>query len=461
MAKHSFLSTGLILLGLILAACSQPTPTPPPADTPVPPAAGESLEARAQAFVEQLAAAEFEAAVAQFDSAMTDALPADKLREVWVSLNTQVGRYQGQAGTRAETQSPYEIIYVVCEFGDTYLDAKVVYNRAGQIAGLFFVPSQGPDAQPQGYVAPDYADLDAIQEVDVTVGEGEWALPGTLTLPAGTGPFPAVVLVHGSGPNDRDESIGPNKPFRDLAWGLATRGVAVLRYDKRTLVHGAQMADLDITVKEETLDDALAAVALLRSRPEVDAERVFLLGHSLGAMLSPRIGAQDPGLAGLVVMAGNARPLEDLVLTQVRYLFELNGSLSADEQAQLAELEAQVARVKDPNLSPDTPAEELPLGIPAGYWLDLRGYDPLAVAAELEMPLLILQGGRDYQVTTVDFEAWGAALAGRPKVSLQLYPALNHLFMEGEGPGTPDEYQRPGHVAAVVIDDLVRFIEQH
>src|SRR4051794_36392117 len=143
-------------------------------------------------------------------------------------------------------------------------------------------------------------------EEPVVVGSGEWALPGTLTLPTGTGPFPAVVLVHGSGPHDRDETIGPNKPFRDLAWGLATRGIAVLRYEKRTKEHGAKFVkENTYTLRSEVIDDVRAAVALLRSHRSVDPKRIFVAGHSQGAVAAPRVAELEPGLGGVILLAGN------------------------------------------------------------------------------------------------------------------------------------------------------------
>jgi len=464
----------LVLMGL-LAACSQPTPTLVPTLAPtstpkpeaavtvefmVPDAVGE-LEAQAQAFVDLLVEGSFDAAVELFDDTMTEALPADQLQEIWLGLNLQVGVYQEQLGTRVEEQAPYQIVYVVCQFEAALIDVKVVFDETALIAGLFFAPSAGLDSESRVYSAPDYVDSTSFEEVEIVVGDGEWELPGTLTLPlAEDGPFPAVVLVHGSGPNDRDESIGPNKPFRDLAWGLASQGLVVLRYDKRTRVYAEELAAMDeITVQEETIDDALAAVALLRETENVDPERIFVLGHSLGGMLAPRIAASDPSIAGIIVLAGNTRPLEDLILAQIGYLAELDGSVSDSEQQQLFLLEQQVDNVKDDNLSERTPAAALPMEVPAHYWLDLRGYDPAAAAAGLDLPMLIMQGVRDYQVTEEeDYQGWQTALAGRPDVAFRLYAGLNHLFIEGEGKGTPDEYQLPGNVAGYVLDDIVSWL---
>ena len=405
--------------------------------------AGES-EQKARDFVGLLASGSFAEAESRMDDTMRAALPQEKLADVWRGLESQVGAFREVQGTRVEQSGDYTVVYVTTAFGTQTLDTKVVFDAAGKVAGLFFVPTAaGSAGTSTSYEPPAYVTADAFTEQEVTVGTGEWALPGTLSLPTGTGPFPAVVLVHGSGPQDRDETIGPNKPFRDLAGGLASRGVAVLRYDKRTKVYAQQMAGSAdrITTKEETVDDAVSAVRLLRERPDIDPNRIFVLGHSLGGTLAPRIGAASADVAGLILLAGAARPLEDVILEQTTYLLGLQSGLSdAERTSQIDEMRAQVAKVKDPALSVDTPAGELPLGIPAAYWLDLRGYDPPAAAAGLATRVLVLQGGRDYQVTTQDYDLWRAALAGRPGDDFKLYPDLNHLFMTGSG------HEYPGRV---------------
>jgi dienelactone hydrolase len=279
-------------------------------------------------------------------------------------------------------------------------------------------------------------------------------------MPNGQGAFPAVVLIHGSGPNDRDETVGANKPFKDLAWSLASRGIAVLRYDKRTKVHADELAWLanGITVKEETTDDALAAVDLLRRTDDIDAERIFVLGHSLGGMLAPRMAQADRDIAGLIIMAGPTRPLEDLVVEQTQYIVSLSGDVSAQEQRQVEAIRQEVAAIKALKPSMDVSAQDQLLGAPPQYWLDLQGYNPAAAASVLPQPMLILQGERDYQVTLIDFQGWVDALSGRSDVLLKSYPDLNHLFISGAGQSTPEEYLTPDNVAAIVIDDVANWI---
>jgi len=435
-------------------SASSPETTAPVSAPPADQAQVDRLTERALDLVGLLAAGRYLDAHQTFDDTMKAALPPESVEEVWTALLQQVGVYEGPSAVRSESVGEHTAIIVQTEFEQAPIDIRVVYGDDERVAGLFFQPAQITQE------SPPYADPAAFTERVITVGSGPWELPGTLTLPVGEGPFPALVLVHGSGPNDRDETLGPNKPFRDLAEGLAAAGVAVLRYDKRTLRYAEAMAtEEDITVREETVDDALAAVEALRALPEVSEGDIFVLGHSLGGMLVPRIGLDDPDIAGFVVAAGAARPLEDLILEQTRYLFSLEQKTpGAEQRAALAALEAQVERVKDPDLSAETPAAELPLAIPVAYWLDLRGYDPPVAARELGRPLLIIQGGRDYQVTEADFALWEKALAGEAGVELILYPELNHLFMPGEGPPRPTEYLRPGHVAGQVVRDIARFL---
>jgi uncharacterized protein len=428
-----------LLFGAPLAACAETT---------------NAVTAAAE-FVGLLAKQDFPGCVARFDATMKGALPEAKLREVWQTLGTQAGPFKKQLRTRAEKYGGYDIIFVTCQFEKTTLDAKVVFDAKRQVAGLFFVPSR---AAPGPETLPSYVRTNSFQEKAVKVGAGEWTLPGTLTLPVRPGPWPGVVLVHGSGPLDRDETIGPNKPFRDLAWGLATRGIAVLRYEKRTKEHPAKvLAAGRLTVKEETIDDALSAVALLRHTAGIDSRHLFVLGHSLGGLVAPRIGQADPAIAGLIVLAGSTRPLEDLMVEQTRYILSVEGKMSPAAESKLAELQAQVARVKKLT-SADATNSALVLGAPAAYWLDLRSYDAVATARALQQRMLILQGGRDYQVTEADFDGWKQGLAARSNVTFKLFPDLNHLFMSGQGKSTPAEYEQAGHVAGAVVDVIAEWV---
>ena len=380
-------------------------------------------------------------------------ISAAELAKVGALIKTY-GAMEKIADPAVTKSGPNTIVVFPAKFATQNINFRIIVNSAGLVAGFFQLPG-GVNWQ-----RPEYSRPATFQERDVTVGEGEWKLPGTLTVPVGPGPFPAAVLVHGSGPNDRDETVGGAKVFKDLAEGLASRGIVVLRYEKRTLQYRARVAGIaNFTVQEETVDDAVKAIALVRTQAEVNGARVFVIGHSLGAYVAPRIAERDGKLAGLVLMAGNARPVEDLMVEQVTYM----GATGTDPanakvfQAQLEKAKAFQANVK--KLEPgdeDSPALG---GVPVAYWVDLKGYDPAAAAKKLGIPMLILQGERDFQVTMADFAMWKTAVGSAKGVVMKSYPALNHLFVAGEGKSLPGEYAKPGHVAPPIIDDIANFVK--
>jgi dienelactone hydrolase len=413
-----------------------------------------NLEERARALITAAAKEDFKAACKDFDEGMNKAMPPDKFAETWKGLVKQVGSLKKQGKATPEKVQKYDVVWVECQFENGTLYTRVVFDGEGRVTGLSFRPI-GPAGE---YRAPSYVKRESFKESEVRIGEGDWILPGTLTIPVGDGPFPAVVLVHGSGPHDRDETLGPSRPFRDLAWGLASQGIAVLRYEKRTKEHGAKFAkDKGATVKEEVLDDALAAVALLRKTKGIDGKRIFVLGHSLGAMAAPRIGQLDSEIAGLILMAGPSRPMADVLIEQLTYVLSVDPS--PRQKAAVEKLKAQAEKLKDPKLSPDTPAEELPFGVSARYWLSMNDLAPVETAKKAKQPLLILQGGRDYQSTMDDFDGWKKALSAQPRATLKSYPRLNHLFAEGEGKARPAEYQKEGHVAKEVVEDIAAWVK--
>ena len=419
-------------------------------------------------FISTLVDEDFAAAVTYFDDQMLNALPAADLKTAWAQVIDQAGDYQSELSRTQDMADGYDVVIATTQFQKTALNIRMVFDSDQRMAGLFFQPATSPTSTTGAWQPPEYADPARVTEADVTIGEGKWELPGTLTTPTDASPWPAVVLVHGSGPNDRAETIGPNKPFRDLALGLASRGITVLAYDKRSLTHGAAMAAVEgMTAQDEVVDDAVLAVELLRATDGVDPDRVWLLGHSLGGMLAPRIAEQADRLAGLVILAGAARPLDELILEQTRYLSERDGNVTAEERSALDKVEEQVAAIRDPDLDASTPAANL-LGVPASYWLDLRGYAAPEIAATLDVPILVLQGERDYQVTMADFALWKKALGTRDNVTLTSFPELNHLMMaapaptsaspDTEGLSGPEEYEVAGHVDEAVIDAIASHI---
>ena len=457
-ARQTFFQLLMAIVAFIAiagdGAASLQAETNSPVDNSAAKDASQGSSAVAQSFVARLATNDFSGATEYYDATMKSALPAEKLSAIWLGLLKEAGPFQKVDHVQAEHLSGYLVVYVTCQFEKQLIAVKVVVDNTGKVAGLFFVPGQPAQSE-----CPAYANPSLFREQPVVVGSGEWQLPGTLTVPKTQGPFPAVVLVQGSGPQDRDETIGQNKPFRDLAWGLASKGIAVLRYEKRTKAYASKLAALQngLTVRQETISDALAAAQLLRQSDGVAPGRVFVLGHSLGGILAPRIGAADTQLAGLIILAGAARPIEDLMLEQTLFQASLAGQATPDSTTRVEEIKRQVAAVKA--LSNTSPTNAFLLGAPASYWLDLKDYQPATAARQLAMPLLILQGENDCQVSfQADFSLWRQALAGRKQATFKSYPALNHLFIRVDSQSTGAEYEAPGHVDADVVRDIADWV---
>lgn len=375
--------------------------------------AQQTPQAAARAAATEFAEGRFTELYARFDTRMRAAVTEQALRQlVAPQIIGSAGAFERVDGeTTCRAASGVQACVTPLLFENARLSLRIAVDAGSQVVGLF-VAGMEPRGTPGG----------------LSVAAGDLRLPAVLTLPEAAGPHPVIVLVHGSGSHDGDETIGPNKPFRDLAEGLQARGVGTLRYFKRGRL---KPLGPEATLRDETIDDALAAVRLARDQKGVDPSRVFLLGHSLGGYLAPHIATRDPRLRGVVVLAGNTRPMRESLLDQVRHL---TGSESGFDEAWAS--------------------------LPARYQTGLPDYDPVAVAQSLQIPMLILQGGRDYQVTAKDFERWQTGLAGRPNATLALYPSLNHLFIEGQGTSMPAEYMVPGRVADAVVGDIAAWVQR-
>lgn len=386
---------------------------------------------------------------ATFAPVMLNAMTEDALGTAWREMQGKAGAFQSILSAREDPpRDGFRTIVVTTRHAKGPMDVRVVYDKDEKVSGLWFSPGKAE------WSAPPYAKPSTFSEQEVSVGP----LPGTLTLPKAPGPARAVVLVHGSGPNDRDESVGAARPFKDLAWGLASRGIAALRYEKRSkfapgTLSGAFDQDDEVTF------DTKAAVALLAGRAEIDPKHIVLVGHSQGGSMAPRIARAEPRLAGIVVLAGSTRPFDRLLVDQWRYLLGLQ---NMDEGARATKLEGLRDELRRARSEGDD-AELVEVGgskAPRRYWRDLLRHEGQTIAKDLSIPILVAQGGRDYQVTLEDFGGWKLALGARSGVTFRLYPSLNHLFVKGEGTSTPDEYRWPGHVDPAVIEDLSRWIAE-
>lgn len=340
---------------------------------------------------------------------------------------------------------------VPCRFALAERDIVLIPDDEGAIDGLVIDLYTGPE-QAKSAETRNYTELQLALPVEELNGE----LPGTLTIPEGEGPFPAVVLVHGSGPSDRDESIGMLKPFRDIAEDLAGKGIAVYRFEKRTLVYGGIMAaDRSATLMDESVVDAARAVQMLAGQEKIDPERIFVLGHSLGGTAIPAIDlelkSKPVHARGYILMAPGARRLDEIIRDQYDFLAALMPEAESEREAVFADLD----RLENPDALKE---EDVIAGAYAEYWKWLIGYDAVSLAADIDVPCLLLQGEEDYQVTMEDYQLFRNATEGMDNWIFKSYPGLVHTFTEGKKAEGPAAYTRNGHVSGNVTADIAEFI---
>lgn len=311
--------------------------------------------------------------------------------------------------------------------------------------------AQGPRPQTPRPPFPYRAEEVAFDSVP-----GQVRLAGTLTLPAGKGPFPAAVLITGSGQQDRDETILGHKPFLVLADALTRRGIAVLRLDDRGA--GGSTGDFAKASMEDFVIDAQAAVRALRARPDIDPAKVGLIGHSEGGMIGPAVASQDPKIAFVVMMAGPGVPMHDVMAAQRAAIGRAAGANPANmainemlvQRAETAMAGARDAADADgrirkaladftPTLPPAV-IDRVVRQLSGAGMRSMLAYDPRAPLTTLRIPVLALDGSKDTQVVAAqNLPALREALKGDPQATVMEMPGLNHLFQTA-GTGSPNEY---------------------
>jgi len=412
---------------------------------------GKDPETMAVALVTDLSRGEYQKAIDNFDYTveMKKALNKAAYEEIWTQLQTQNGLFIKINGTKIVENGDYLSVRIQSAFEKSNIDLQVTFDGNNIISGFHILEYSGDTAST---VVPDN-----IKEESITFGEDAFLLSGTLTTPTQGENFPCVILVQGLGPQDRNETLGPNAPFRDIAWGLAQQGIASIRYDKRTKTYGDHMGE-NFTPREETIDDVIHALAYAQKMSQINGNSLFILGHGFGGYLMPKIAEQTPDAAGYIILGGSTSPLEDLMIRQYDYLASLDNTITNDEAEFMSQAKTSWNEVKQ--LTPDSNETSSQLmGIAKDYWLYLKDYNPIVIMKSVEKPVIILQGEGDYETDMTEFGHWKSALADKTNVTLKSYPGLNHLFIMGNGSKSPEEYEIPGKVSQEVINDLASFIQ--
>ena len=423
---------------------------------------------QAEVFVLAMVEGDFDAATGMFGQAMADALDAAGLRGIWDGIVAQAGDFVDFYDAENLAFEEFFISFLTARHEESGVVLRIVFSEEGLIMGFF------TDGFPQ-LEERTISQRDGFTEYPVVLGEGTaFPLDATLAMPDdASSPVPAVVIVAGSGAHNMDGAIFGNTPYRDIAHFLAANGIAVIRHDRRLYVHPAEAMETfgaSLTVREEIIEDSLLAVEVLRADPRIDSDRIYIIGHSLGGMLAPRIHVEGGDFAGLILMAGSPRDLLGVAIEQMRASISTAIDAGLATEADLAEMIAEVDLLAELMDSiADMSAEEaretiLPLmGVPAYYFQDLTAEAFAHYAAEVDVPILVMQPARDFQVLAdVDFVLLQEIFAGRSDVTFLLYADLNHLFVPTTATNFTEHgmgiMESPGRMYAPVLQDIVDWI---
>ncbi|EIA08216.1 hypothetical protein HJ01_01938 [Flavobacterium frigoris PS1] len=375
-----------------------------------------------------------------FDDTIKSKISVKLLEDTELQLRNQLGGFK----CIIEVNNEGNTYFYYSDFEKMKLDVKITFNDHSKIIGFFFTPHK------------EFKKVNSLGK-DLKIRSGNIDLKGTILIPENNNLKKLVLFVHGSGPQDRDETIYENKPFKEIAEILFEKGIASYRFDKRTLTN-PESFDEKSTVDNEVTNDIIAIINYFKEDKQFKDYEIIVLGHSLGANLLARIANKSNQISKIILMAANARPLEILVAEQYDYLYKLNPSQELLEAVN--NVKGQIAFLNSKDFNVNSPKEKLPLNLSAYYWQSLLDYNPLKEIKKVKIPILILQGERDYQVSMKDFELWKSTLKNNTKATFISYPKLNHLFMSGDGISDPKEYLIKGNVDAKVIEDVFDFVKK-
>jgi esterase/lipase len=411
-----------------------------------------SLFGKATSFFTLMEESKFDTAHSFFSETEKAKVTPDKLKELWTNVKKNLGNVEYLDPIQSKAQGEFFAVTVEGKFERETQNFVLLFDKSQKLVGLFMPPKSAE------YSKPFYADPSLYIEKQVYLKSGTHQMAAVVTLPKSGTNFPIVVFVHGSGPGDMDETVGPNKPFKDIAAGLAAKGIASLRYVKRTLLY-PQEFQKSFTVKEEVIDDALAAIAMAKTVQGINPKNVYVFGHSLGGMLAPKLATMVPDLKGIVLAAAPARKFTDLIVEQNKYAVSFSKDTTQALQKDLQTVITNLEKTRITSLG-NMRADSVIAGLPASYWVDLNLYDQVATAKKLVTPrIFVIQGGKDFQVSETDYEIWRTALGKKTNVKLKLYPEINHLLSPQLDKSNAQQYQVPVNVSESVVVDLAAWIK--
>lgn len=412
---------------------------------------------KSKEFLELLKNNEYSKCQTYFDEAMKELLPDSLLKKVWEVNLTKYGKSGNIISTKTKKVNGYLVYESSIKFEKNSVIYKTLFNETdstNKIAGLYFLPEQADNS----HKLPTYINKALFREIDTFFVSGKYKIYCNVSYPIDVPQTNAVLILSGSGPNDRNGSIGATKVYRDIAWGLASKGNLVVRFDKRTKTYGKTLSKAEMsnfTINEEYIEDASAAIDFIKKFEIVDTNYIVLLGHSQGGTVLAPLADKFPNIYGLAHLATPARRLEEILPEQYEYLSQFD-STRATKQVGVKIKEVCDYQLK--NLNENSPSDSLLFGLSAKYWLSLKNLKYKELISKSKKRMFFAFGSRDYNVPLKDEQIWRQILTGKSNVYFKTYDKLNHLFIYGEGISNPAEYEIESYVSPDLIDDLNNWI---
>lgn len=411
------------------------------------------IKANAQRIIAQFNARQFEQINAVLDYQMSRILGATGIEELWDGLNMQFGNVQQIKETTYQRTDTLFVSKTPVVFENKTWLLKIVFNLQGSISGLFLEPLKMP------YQPPAYADESLFYEYKKTLADPNYPVDGLLSIPRKGKDFPVLIILAGSGPNDKDLTLGSKRIYKDIAWGLASKNIAVFRFDKRTYTHRNALANNpNFTIDDEYTQDLKLAIAMLQKQAEIDPNQIYVMGHSLGGHLLPYLAGKVKGIKGFIGLFANYSGLPELMVYQADFLSKV---LPENKKLPYQELKQKALYAKD-RFGPNSPHDSLPDGLTTKYLSSLNQAAPKNHLKNLrKKPFLFIQGEKDYQVPNSEMLKWQAALplAKYSATSFVLLPNINHLGTDEPSEMGPANYEKPGNVSPLLIKEIGAFIK--
>lgn len=409
--------------------------------------------------IEYFQSGEVEAVYSQFDTSMAKVLSPPRLAPIWKQLSSNYGKFLGYGKQDSASVDDNLITNTDLNFEKAIINFMLSFNKkTHKISGMYITEQekiQIKDTIPIDL--PSYIDTNSFKDTKIIIKD-IYDLDGKLSLPNNYSKDIVFILVHGSGPQDMDGSFGKHKFLENLAWGLASKGFGVVRYNKLTLQHGSALVreKPKMTQDDEYNNSILGAIDFIKKNSQLKDKKIFLIGHSQGASAITSF-SNNKDISGLILLSGSPQKLYDIYTNQLEYIFNLEDGVNKSESKIINEHKSKVDYFNK-NKTRFIPKDSLPLELNYEYLVHLDKFSAIDNLKSSDIPVLIVNGGHDYQVTLRDFELWKKGLENKNNIKFELIENVNHIYGITDKMSVPTDYRIYRPISPELFEDLIKWI---